>query len=119
MTQARISKIIFKMNWNQFTQTLKQLLHKTTPQTVEQEALPHGGIVMYCSSWCPDCRQARAWLQAHQLPYTEVDIDDNPAAKAQVKQWSGGNLTTPTFDINGTIVVDFDQERLAEILKLK
>ena len=36
----------------------------------------------------------------------------NPAAAKQVRQWADGNLTTPTFDIDGTIVVDFQKDRL-------
>jgi glutaredoxin len=80
--------------------------------------LPHGGIVMYCTRWCPDCRKARAWLKEHTLEYTEVDITTTPGAAAQVRQWANGNETTPTFDINGQIVVDFDETRLREILKI-
>jgi peroxiredoxin/glutaredoxin len=81
--------------------------------------LPKGGIVMYCTSWCPDCRNARAWLKEHHLTYTEVDINATPGAREQVKQWAHGNLTTPTFDIDGTIVVDFDEQKLAEVLNIK
>jgi hypothetical protein len=35
-----------------------------------------------------------------------------------VREWANGNLVTPTFDIDGTIVVDFDQKRLAEVLRV-
>ena len=80
--------------------------------------LPHGGIVMYCTSWCPDCKQARAWLKEHNLPYTEVDITTTPGAAQQVEQWAGGFRTTPTFDIDGEIIVEFDEARLREVLKL-
>lgn len=80
--------------------------------------LPHGGIVMYCTPWCPDCKKARAWLKAHNLDYTEVDIHATPGADRQVKRWANGNLITPTFDINGTIIVDFDKPRLREVLGL-
>lgn len=90
------------------------------PEMVEPEPvpLPHGGIVMYCTKWCPDCKQARAWLAEHQLPYTEVDITSTPGAGKQVEQWGNGSRTTPTFDIDGTIIVDFDLLRLKEILKV-
>ena len=81
--------------------------------------LPHGGIVMYCTSWCPDCKRARQWLKEHDLPYTEVNISTTPGAERQVRQWAGGNTTTPTFEIDGTIVVDFDEPRLREVLNLK
>ena len=93
---------------------------RSRPELPEPEpvALPHGGIVMYCTKWCPDCKNARAWLAANKLPYTEVDITTTPGAARQVERWAGGNRTTPTFDIDGTIVVDFDLPRLKEVLKI-
>ena len=83
----------------------------------EDEALPSGGIVMYCTSWCIDCKKARNWLEQFNLPYREVDINRNPTAAAQVRKWTNGYETTPTFDIDGTIVVDFDVERLYQVLQ--
>ncbi len=90
------------------------------PELPEPEPvpLPRGGIVMYCTKWCPDCKDARAWLAANRLPYTEVDIITTPGAARQVERWANGNRTTPTFDIDGTIVVDFDLPRLQEVLKI-
>jgi glutaredoxin len=74
--------------------------------------LPRGGIVMYCTKWCPDCRRARAWLQEQNREYLEVDIYATPGALQQVRKWGGGRLVTPTFDINGTILLDFDEDRV-------
>ncbi|HQL38216.1 MAG TPA: glutaredoxin family protein [Anaerolineaceae bacterium] len=74
---------------------------------------------MYCTPWCSDCRNARAWLKANNLPYTEVDITTTPGAAKQVEAWANGSRTTPTFDIDGTIVVDFDLPRLREILHVQ
>jgi glutaredoxin len=82
------------------------------------QPLPHGGIVMYCSSWCPDCKEARLWLKERHLDFTEVDTYSTPGATEQVKKWADGNLTTPTFDIDGTIIVDFDRVKLAKVLKV-
>jgi glutaredoxin len=79
--------------------------------------LPHGGIVMYCTSWCPGCRRARAWFQSRNLKYIEIDIDTNPAAVAQVKKWNNGNRSTPTFDIEGTILSEFNETKMLETLK--
>jgi glutaredoxin len=85
------------------------------PREPEAAELPHGGIVMYCTMWCPDCSRARAWLRERNLPYVEVDVNGAPKAAAQVREWTGGDLVTPTFDIDGTIVLDFDRERLEEL----
>ena len=83
----------------------------------EEINLPKGGIVMYCTSWCPACRRARAWFQARGLQFTEVDIDATPGAADQVRKWANGTRSTPTFDIDGTVIVNFDERRLAEVLK--
>ena len=81
------------------------------------EPLPHGGIVMYCTSWCPECRRARAWMKARSLDFVEIDIDTNPAAAIQVKKWANGTRTTPLFDIDGTIIIRFDENKLLDALK--
>jgi glutaredoxin len=79
--------------------------------------LPTSGIVLYCTSWCPACRRARNWLEQNQLEYTEINITQNRAAAAQVREWANGYETTPTFDIDGVIVVNFNEEKLREALK--
>ncbi|TET34041.1 MAG: glutaredoxin family protein [Anaerolineales bacterium] len=78
--------------------------------------MPYGGIVMYCTKWCTDCIQARAWLKERNLDYTEVDVYDVPGALKQAREWAGNRLVTPTFNIDGTIVVDFDVARLEQVL---
>jgi glutaredoxin len=103
---------------------LRDVLRRIDPEAADkapEEAetdlpLPQGGIVMYCTPWCGDCKQAREWLAAHNLAYTEVNIAQNRKAAAQVRAWANGNETTPTFDINGTIVVDFQPEKLTALL---
>ena len=82
------------------------------------EPEPAGALIMYCTAWCPDCRRARAWLKEHNLPYVEVDISRNREAAAKVRGWANGNETTPTFDIKGTIIVNFDQSKLSKALAL-
>lgn len=86
------------------------------PEEPEPEALPSGGIVMYCSKWCPDCKKARAWLQERNLAFTEVDVWTTQGAAAQVRAWADGKLITPTFEIDGNIVLDFNVEELEKIL---
>lgn len=99
-------------------------IKKLRPNYIEQLEvpmevnLPHGGIVMYCTKWCPDCRRARVWLNDNHLNYTEVDIMSTVGASEQVRAWANGSLVTPTFDIDGQIVLDFDEAKLRQILKI-
>ncbi len=87
------------------------------PKEEKTVELPTGGIVMYCTAWCPDCRKARAWLEGRGLEYTEVDVYRVAGAEAQVREWADGHIVSPTFDIDGEIVVDFDKERLSQLLE--
>lgn len=80
------------------------------------ESLPHGGVVMYCTPLCGDCHRARVWLSDHDIKYTQVDISTNATAARQVSIWAKGNQVTPTFDIDGKIVVGFDEKKLSKIL---
>ena len=80
---------------------------------------PHGGIVLYCTPWCGACRRARAYLDDRNIEYSEVNISKDRAAASRVRGWANGNETTPTFNIDGTIVVDFDKDRLDEVFGVK
>ena len=60
----------------------------------------------------------RTWLEEHNIPFIEVDIYDTPGAEDQVRAWCEGKLITPTFDIDGEIVKDFDRMRLSQILRV-
>lgn len=80
---------------------------------------PTADVVMYCTSWCPACRRAREFLKQHGIAYVEIDIGKDRAAAARVRQWANGNETTPTFNVKGTIIVDFDRDKLERALGLK
>ncbi|MBN2547689.1 MAG: redoxin domain-containing protein [Anaerolineales bacterium] len=76
-------------------------------------------LVMYCTPWCPACRRARLWLNQHNIRYADVDITRDRQAAMRVRGWANGAETTPTFDVKGTIVVEFKQARLAELLGIR
>jgi glutaredoxin len=76
------------------------------------------GLVLYCTPWCPSCNRARAYLKERNIPFVEIDISRDRAAAQRVRGWARGSETTPTFDIQGTIVVNFDKEKLDKALGL-
>jgi len=80
---------------------------------------PEADIVMYCTTWCPGCRQARAFFKANNIPFTEVDITRDRAAAARVRGWANGNETTPTFNIRGQILVDYNERELEKALGIR
>jgi glutaredoxin len=55
------------------------------------------------------------WLQTNSVPFTEIDIEEHPAAAQKVRDMAG-RIVTPCFEIDGEPVVDFDERRLRELL---
>jgi glutaredoxin len=78
---------------------------------------PNADVVMYCTPWCPACRLARVYLQEHSINYVEVDISKDRTAARRIREWASGNETTPTFNIKGKIIVDYDRSKLDQALK--
>jgi glutaredoxin len=95
---------------------LERISPTPKPPPPPEEELPKGGVVLYCTSWCPSCRKARIWLAENNIDYVEIDVNKNRTAAAQVREWANGSLTTPTIDVNGTILVNWDQKRMEELL---
>jgi glutaredoxin len=77
---------------------------------------PTADVVMYCTPWCPGCRRARALFSQYNIPYVEIDINRDREAAARVRGWANGNETTPTFNIKGRIIVDYDLVKLEDAL---
>jgi glutaredoxin len=76
------------------------------------EPEPESDVVLYCTTWCPDCRRIRAYLQEKKIAYQEINITRNPKAAGQVREWAGGFQTTPTIKIRDQVIVGFNREKL-------
>jgi mycoredoxin len=61
------------------------------------EGIHADSVVVYSSSWCPDCRRAKRVLEEAEAPFAEVDIDQDHAAETLVLQRSGGRRVVPTL----------------------
>jgi mycoredoxin len=63
-------------------------------------------LTVYSAFWCPDCREAKRFLERHHIPFKEVDIETNPGAAAEVVAHTG-RRSIPQFVINGDWVQPF------------
>jgi mycoredoxin len=57
-------------------------------------------ITVYSAPWCPDCRAAKRFLNQHNLPFTEIDIESTPGAAEEVIKQTG-KRAIPQFVIDG------------------
>ena len=92
---------------------------KPKPAPEPAPAGPKAEVTMYCTSWCPDCRRARAYFKDHNITFAEIDIGRDRDAATRVRGWAKGNETTPTFDIRNTIIVGYDLSKIEAALAAK
>lgn len=76
-------------------------------------------IVVYSTSWCPDCHRTKYLLDEYGIDYQEVDVDEDPEALAFVKRVNHGHRVVPTVVFtDGTIYVEPPNSALAAKLGL-
>lgn len=77
--------------------------HPEAPVVSEKEP----GIVMYTTRWCGDCRRAKRIFAALNVPYAEVDIEEDKSAAEFVTRVNGGWRTVPTILFpDGTMLIE-------------
>ena len=57
-------------------------------------------VQLYSTNWCRDCRAAKQFLNAHGIPYTEIDVDATPAASDDMMRHVG-KRAVPQLVIDG------------------
>jgi len=65
-------------------------------------------VTVYTAFWCPDCRIAKRFLQEHNIPFKEVDIETTPGAAEEVVKQTG-KRAIPQFVIDGEWVQPYRQ----------
>lgn len=79
------------------------------------EKKPSRNVTVYSTPSCSWCNTLKTWLQKNNIRYADIDISrDQRAAEELVKR--SGQQGVPQTDINGQIVVGFNQPRLKELL---
>jgi mycoredoxin len=54
-------------------------------------------LTMYTTRWCGYCFRLKTALKSAGISFTEVDIDQDPAASEFVGSVNGGDRTVPTL----------------------
>jgi mycoredoxin len=64
-------------------------------------------IVVYGTSWCPDCRRAQRVLEQSGVAYSYINIEEDQAAAEYVVQVNRGYRSVPTILCpDGSILVE-------------
>ena len=75
-------------------------------------------IKIYSTPSCPWCHKTKEFLKKHKIPFKEIDVGSNQKAAQEMIRKSG-QTGVPVLDINGKIIVGFDEPAIKKALKLK
>lgn len=73
-------------------------------------------VTVYSTNTCPYCDMMKSFLQQNQINFTEVNVQENPAAAQKLAETTG-QMGVPQTNINGQWVLGFDPERVLELVK--
>jgi mycoredoxin len=72
-------------------------------------------ITMYATTWCGDCRMAKRWFDAHEIPYEYINIETDEQAAAEVLRINGGMRSVPTIVFpDGSVLVEPSARELSD-----
>ncbi|MBN2142346.1 glutaredoxin family protein [Candidatus Woesearchaeota archaeon] len=73
-------------------------------------------ITVYSTPTCPYCHMLKDFLRQKKVEFKDVDVSrDHEAAHRMISM--SGQMGVPQTEINGKIIVGFDQEAIEEELK--
>ena len=75
-------------------------------------------VTIYTTSVCPWCHKAMDFFNANKVKFTEVNVQEHPD-KAQEMIDKSGQMGVPVIDVDGQIIVGFNEPALRKALKIK
>jgi glutaredoxin 3 len=66
-------------------------------------------VEMYSTMWCPYCARARALLQKKGVPFTDIDIEEQPARRGEMIKRAHGRTSVPQIFIDGEHIGGSDE----------
>ena len=75
-------------------------------------------VTIDTTSTCGYCKMAKAFFAENKVEYKEVNVEQDSVA-AQEMITKSGQMGVPVIDVDGQIIVGFDQPKLSELLEVK
>jgi glutaredoxin 3 len=74
-------------------------------------------IKVYSTPTCPYCVTLKNFLKENNFQFEDIDVSQNEVAAKEMIEKSG-QMGVPVVDIDGEMIVGFDQERIKKLLKI-
>ncbi|NQV09335.1 glutaredoxin family protein [Candidatus Woesearchaeota archaeon] len=75
-------------------------------------------VTVYSTTVCPWCHKAKDFLKEHNIKFEDKNVGEDAEARNEMLEKSG-QMGVPVIDIDGEIIVGFNRDRIAELLKIE
>ena len=73
-------------------------------------------VRVYSTPTCPWCLRAKNFLDAKKIKFEDINVaEDDKAREEMIKK--SGQMGVPVLDINGEIIVGFDEDAINRALE--
>lgn len=74
-------------------------------------------VKVYSTPTCPYCVRVKQFLKDNSIEFEDIDVSSNQQAGQEMVEKSG-QMGVPVVEINGEIIVGFDQDKISQLLGL-
>jgi glutaredoxin-like YruB-family protein len=74
-------------------------------------------VIVYSTSTCPWCDKVKEFLKQNNVEFEERNAQLNPQYATELQEKSGG-VGVPVIDVDGTIIIGYNEKKLREVLKI-
>ena len=74
-------------------------------------------IRVFSTPACPYCVTLKSFLKENNIQFEDIDVSKDEKALNEMIEKTG-QYGVPVIDINGEIIVGFNQDRIKQLLKL-
>ncbi len=75
-------------------------------------------VITYTTPTCSWCKKLKEWLSKNRIKYEDRDTTEESQWRDELLEKSN-QLAVPVIDIDGQIIIGFDEKKLTELLKKK
>jgi len=72
-------------------------------------------VIVYSTPSCSYCNLAKDYFKKNNIPYTDYNVAVNPS-KAEEMVKKSGQMGVPVIDVNGRVIVGFNQNAIESAL---
>jgi len=75
-------------------------------------------VIVYSTPTCPYCILAKEFFKEHNIPFDYLDVASDQKARDEMIKKTG-QLGVPVIDIEGEVIIGFNEGKIRELLGIQ